>query len=1296
MAIVLSSRHLPLCAVLVLAAVAYAASAHATCDLIPGVQQAFRGTLATGDRPFAEPGAWVTLALDPTCHGASSGFSTALGDQVVTILFEPPQGARHVVVLATDCAAIEAERQACAAAPSVGSATCLDANQPAAPLDLAVPDASTLLLRFPDTDALLGLCVGGTNDGQPCTASADCPAGGTCTDGANDDLGFTGPATIAVSAAAQPLPCGLATGTCADESGLLACLDTLFVAEGDTCGTVPHATFAHFTALPPANDYQAICVDPVPPCTGTVDDLRFTIDVDGNVLLPMDMRGILVNFGEVPIARLLRGSTQAEAFEGSGQPMQLPDGSFLGSFTPSGAPLPPLFDPQLDPTTAAEVTLFGAADAPASVLRLARRSPRGLTCIGGGNDALPCAAATDCPAGTCGAAVCLGGGSAALPCTGDSDCPGGACVEGLFDFDARLLADVGPVLLRRGTCLGGTAAALSICDADSDCPGGQCVDFELAALDPVPLDGLNQSDVLNAFVMNEAIEDQDLNGDADALDDVVVLTDRVTGAPQPIGAGGALGRALARVRRPPFSFPALAVENDVIAFLELEPAQGNLDANADGDTFDTLLRAYRLDGTELTSAIAPLRSVDAAPLIDGRSIAVSDGRVFIRTSEAALAARATILASVDSTGVQGDDQSRLPALSTDGRSVAFDSIAGNLDPADTAPSRDVFAHDLGGTTEIVSVDSSGIRQSGPSEGNASISADGRFVAFRSQSAIVPGSPSQHNVFVRDRVAGTTEIVNVDSAGAFANAQSTSLTSISADGMLVAFASDATNLVPDDTNGVPDIFVRDRLAGTTARVSLASDGTEPNNTSQQPALSADGRYVAFNGRGDNLVAGDIAGTDDIFVRDRATDTLEWISVAPDGTAGNSDSVAPAISADGRYVSFASRATNLVAGDTNDARDVFVHDRFLGLTERVSLTSAGLQGDAESVESSLSADGRFVAFVSEATNLVPDDTNSVRDVFVRDRLLGITERANLSTAGVEANAEAAAVVPSVSGDGRTVAMGLLASNLVTGDTNGQQDIFVRYSDPNDAGSDLFPDGDLDDVVLEVLDTTAPTPALQTLCPATAVTVAGGNAAFLRPEAGSGSASCPGGSLNADGDTADQVVHLWTGGASAASLGRAADALALSDTWLAALVSEADDNATVLNGDGDLDDAVMHVHAVGGGGWTNVGHAADVFDIAGGIVAFTTDETAQGAGSLNADGDADDRVLQLYDASTGQALLGAATTPRAQAAEDFVMGGAAGQELIAFRTRESAEGGLDLNDDGDAWTTCCRSMTSRVPRS
>jgi len=286
-------------------------------------------------------------------------------------------------------------------------------------------------------------------------------------------------------------------------------------------------------------------------------------------------------------------------------------------------------------------------------------------------------------------------------------------------------------------------------------------------------------------------------------------------------------------------------------------------------------------------------------------------------------------------------------------------------------------------TTRVSVDSAGNEANGASYSPA-MSVDGRYVAFASAgSNLVPGDTNgTDDMFVHDRQTGATERVSVDSLGKQANASSGS-SAISDDGRYVGFGSYASNLVPGDTNGNSDVFVHDRQTAGTTRVSVDSAGNQGNGPSESPAMSANGRYVSFGSGSSNLVPGDTNGFGDIFVHDRHTGTTTRASVDSAGNQGNGHSWSPAISADGRYVAFQSDASNLVSGDTNGTSDIFVHDRQTGVTRRVTVDSAGNQGNSGSGGRDISADGRYVAFESVASNLVPGDTNGVSDIFAHDR-------------------------------------------------------------------------------------------------------------------------------------------------------------------------------------------------------------------------------------------------------------------------------------------------------------------------
>lgn len=383
-------------------------------------------------------------------------------------------------------------------------------------------------------------------------------------------------------------------------------------------------------------------------------------------------------------------------------------------------------------------------------------------------------------------------------------------------------------------------------------------------------------------------------------------------------------------------------------------------------------------------------------------------------------------------------------ISADGRFVAFDSYATNLVAGDKSQTSRVLVHDRStGTTKVVNATGGGLPAAGASV-SAALTEDGRYVAFASDAGnLVPGDTNLfRDIFVRDLRTGKTERVSVHSNGIEAVNGHSSSPSISADGRYVAFESAAINLVGGDTNGLIDIFVHDRETHATIRVNVSTERYQAfGGYSYYPSISADGRYVAFVSEATNLVPGDTNKSADIFVHDRVKGATTRVNVATGGAeAVGGASTQPVISADGRYVAFASEATNLVPGDTNGFADIFVHDRVTGATQRVTLAAGGAQAvGGHSFYPSISADGRFIAFLSDATNLVANDTNSSWDIFVHDRQAGATERASVASGGAQADAGSAR--PSISADGRYVAFESGAMNLVPDDTNNVVDVFVR---------------------------------------------------------------------------------------------------------------------------------------------------------------------------------------------------------------------------------------------------------------
>jgi len=352
----------------------------------------------------------------------------------------------------------------------------------------------------------------------------------------------------------------------------------------------------------------------------------------------------------------------------------------------------------------------------------------------------------------------------------------------------------------------------------------------------------------------------------------------------------------------------------------------------------------------------------------------------------------TTRVSVNSAGAEGNNDSFYPSISANGRFVAFASLASNLVPGDRNHRLDVFVRDRKrGETTRVSVTSAGAEANDGSIWLPAISDNGRVVAFFSRSTNL--APNDHNgiadFFVRDLKRGETTRVSVNSAGE-EQTRGTGVEelgivpALSATGRFVAFFSASPNLVPNDHNDTDDIFVRDRKRGETTRVSVSSTGEEANDTSLfYPSISANGRFVAFTSWASNLVAGDENGHyEDVFVRDRKRGVTT--RVRENNRSGFLYSGIPSISDNGRFVAFESPAPDLVKGDRNGHVDVFLHDRKRGRTTLLSVSSEGKQGNSESSFPAISAYGHFVAFSSLASNLVGGDRFNTADTFVRGPL------------------------------------------------------------------------------------------------------------------------------------------------------------------------------------------------------------------------------------------------------------------------------------------------------------------------
>ncbi|NOX91553.1 MAG: hypothetical protein GXP18_03620 [Gammaproteobacteria bacterium] len=381
------------------------------------------------------------------------------------------------------------------------------------------------------------------------------------------------------------------------------------------------------------------------------------------------------------------------------------------------------------------------------------------------------------------------------------------------------------------------------------------------------------------------------------------------------------------------------------------------------------------------------------------------------------------------------------AMSDDGRYVAFIASLAN----EPSYRHNVYLRDrTTGTTELVSVANDGNDSGIP--GSFDINGDGRYIVFTGKK--LDGSNGNIDAYVRDRLTGTTELVSVASDGRPGTEnKSASQVSINTSGRYVAFLSDSADLVSDDTNGVADIFIRDRIAGITRRINVASDGTQANGNSissyRAAVISANGRYVVFHSAASNLVPNDSNGVPDLFVRDLVNGITERVNLSYDGSQGSYGHNGERfdMSSDGRYVTFASR-DNLVANDNNGQLDIFVRDLATGTTELISTAHDGSQADSISAYPGISANGRYVSFNSMATNLVTGGNPQGLATFLRDRITNITEMVDAPYDGTAAN-NFSFGNSTVSADGRYVVFPSSASNLVPGDSesNTSLDIFIR---------------------------------------------------------------------------------------------------------------------------------------------------------------------------------------------------------------------------------------------------------------
>ena len=482
-------------------------------------------------------------------------------------------------------------------------------------------------------------------------------------------------------------------------------------------------------------------------------------------------------------------------------------------------------------------------------------------------------------------------------------------------------------------------------------------------------------------------------------------------------------------------------------------------------------RSELIKGSYFVFLIVGLALLSLLPIREGISAARSNGT--------------TTRVSVDSDGSQWPVSSNNSRISDDGRFVAFRSNAANTSIAQSnnlirRSSRpnddywgDVFVHDrLTGFTSLVSVNSNGDRADNDSW-DPDLSENGRYVVFTSSATNLDVcdlmSGCNIGVYMHDNVSGQTWRVSKANDGGQEDSNSW-VPSVSGDGRYVAFESNSSNLIPGDTNNESDIFVFDAVTGQMTRISESSDGGQGNAGSYNPSISSNGHYVTFESFADNLVGNDdnnYCDTDydyiyddncsDVFVHDLQTGQTSLVSLSSSGIQGNDLSNNPSISGDGLIITFVSYSDNLVIGDNNNfcyddyggvyddnCPDIFVHNQETGKTMRVSLSSSAIQSNGPSNNPYISSDGRFVTFESTADNLVSGDTNGKSDVFVRDRQLNKTYIVSISSSGIQGGDNS--TNPSISYDGRFVAFDSKANNLVSGDTNDSEDVFLHEREPD----------------------------------------------------------------------------------------------------------------------------------------------------------------------------------------------------------------------------------------------------------
>jgi Tol biopolymer transport system component len=390
--------------------------------------------------------------------------------------------------------------------------------------------------------------------------------------------------------------------------------------------------------------------------------------------------------------------------------------------------------------------------------------------------------------------------------------------------------------------------------------------------------------------------------------------------------------------------------------------------------------------------------------------------------------------SMDKLGNSGNGSSINAAISANGRFVVYHSRAGNPVANDTNNASDIYYFDKKNKT------TDRLTEGNNDSVDARISGNGRYVVYSSaaNNLVQDDTNARNDIFLFDSKKSTHALVSVNRFGQPGNGGSF-LPSISANGRFIIYESLANNLFPKDRNQSRDIFLYDTSTGLTRLVSVTQSNIQGNGSSYKPSVSNNGRYAAFSSDASNFAANDTNNASDVFLYDVKTRIITLVSVNAEGMPGNGRSFDAQISGNGRFVVYLSNAGNLVEGDTNDQYDIFLYDRKKNTTRRISINSLGEQANGSSLSPRISTKGRFIAYVSDADNLVDNDNNQLPDIFRFDNKTGITSRISLNAKGGEATG-AGSFSPDINANGRYVVFESYADDLVEGDTNGNSDIFL----------------------------------------------------------------------------------------------------------------------------------------------------------------------------------------------------------------------------------------------------------------